>query len=265
MSLIYESLKKNAAAPQPPPPAPVHTPRRLVPLRVVRRIAVGVSILAACVGAGWALVHWVQGEVERLGPRLQATRTIEPAPAPPTAPTQAPPPPPAQEILPQAPPPPPPAPVRTKIGIEDLARPTLELEQVFSQRARHNQRVLELERDLAAAWGAQDTARVRQLLESLRRVAGAGSAVVRRWEGALALRAGNGAQAEAIFRGLVAEGRADATTRLYLAQALLAQNRIPEAREELTRLVAQYPENRAARRLLTTLASQAPQSQAARP
>ncbi|BDV02079.1 hypothetical protein TDMWS_21640 [Thermodesulfomicrobium sp. WS] len=245
MSLIYESLKKNAAAPQPPPLAPVHAPRRMVPLRVLRRIAVGVGILAACVGAGWALVSWVQGEVERLGPRLQATRAIEPVPAPtPPAEPPAPPAPQAPQALqPQTPPTPPPAPVRTKIGIEDLARPTLELEQVFSQRARHNQRVLELSGQLATAWNHKDLPQVRRLVAGLRTTAGATSPLVRRWEGILALHDGQTAIAEARFRALVAEGHGDRTTRLYLAQILLSQNKRLEAQAELSRLAAEFPED----------------------
>lgn len=266
MSLIYDSLKKTAEPAEAPPVAQIRQRRgRLVPIKMARRLAVGLGILAACVGAGWGVVAWVQGEVERLGPRLQAARTVEPAPAPETP---APPPPalaaPPADLRP-ATPTPPPAPVRTRIGVEDLARPTLELEQVFAQRARHNQRILELERDLAAAWGQGDLVRVRQLVASLRQTAGAGSPAVRRWEGVLALREGDAARAEAVFRGLLAEGRADRATRLYLAQSLLAQGQAQAAREELTRLLAQHPDDAEARRLVADLAAQDRHFQATAP
>ncbi len=256
MSLIYDSLKKTAEPIAPPPVAAIQRRARLIPIKVLRRLAVGLGILGACIGAGWGLVVWMQGEVERLGPRLQAARAIEPVPSTETPAPPAPSPQPAAppvELRP-ATPPPPPAPVRTKIGIEDLARPTLELEQVFAQRARHNQRVLELERDLTAAWSQGDLVRVRASLASLRQLAGPQSPMVRRWEGMLTLREGDARQAEAIFRGLLAEGRTDLTTRLLLARALLAQGQSEAARQEVRQILDAHPDNQEAKRLWSSLA-----------
>jgi tetratricopeptide (TPR) repeat protein len=234
MSLIYDSLKKTVAEPEPAPVAQIRRQRRLVPLHVLRRSLIALGILGLVVAAGAALVFWVREEVQRLGPRLQEARTVPLAEPEPPQPSAAPAPAPAPEaLLRTAPPPPPPTPVRTKIGIEDLARPTLELEALFTQKAKTNQRILDIERQMHAAWAQQDANRVRSLLTDLRQTAGPHSAVVQRWEGVLALAEGRPAQAEAVFRKLQAEGRDDAPTRTALAQALLAQNRTAEAHKLL--------------------------------
>lgn len=253
MSLIYDSLKKTVATPEPPPVSKIRRQRRLAPLRVLRRALVTLGILGAVMGAGFTLVFWVRSEVERLGPRLQAARTLPPvenASTPPPAPPAAQPP---QVDLSLAPPPPPPSPVRTKIGIEDLARPTLELETLFTQKARTNQRVLELERQLHAAWQAQKFAELQALAGQLAGIVGKESAVVQRWQGMLALGQGDYAAAEALFRGLKATGRDDPATRMALAQSLLAQNKIAEARRAVRGLEERAGQDPALRRLLEAL------------
>ncbi len=256
MSLIYKSLqhvaredgrgRASAAMPR-------HAPGSVA---LTKRFAIFLTVLMAASAASAGLIWWLRGELERIGPRMDvhyqqpddtpeaapATVNATPAPAPEQAPTIT--------AMPRLSTPAKIAPtVQTRIGIEDLAKPTLELEQLFAQRAKRNQRIMDLDRQLTAAWTHDDMIRVSALLTDLRRTAGAEAALPRKWDGALALRQKHFARAEEIFSVLVKERRNDATARINLVQALLGQGKRDQARTEQDRLQRDFPDNAKVREL----------------
>ena len=260
MSLIYKSLQQvaqNNGQGGTGRSMPRHAPGNV---GLTKRLVIFLAILTGVSAAGYGLIWWLRGELDHIGPQLdaayqQAVETERPVPeavnatpAPAPAPVAMPAAMPRLSTPPRISPP-----VQTKIGIEDLAKPTIELEQLFVQRAKRNQRIMELDHQLATAWAHDDLIRVGTLLTELRRTAGAQSSLPRKWEGALALRHGNFAQAEAIFSRLIQERRGDIGARINLVQALLGQNKHTQARLEHDRLRAEFPNDAKVRELRLAL------------
>ncbi len=255
MSLIYKSLQQvsREETRRSGVPMPRHAPGAV---GLTKRLVIFLTILLCVSVAGYGLIWWLHGELDRIGPQMEVkyqqpedylesepvTVNATPAPAPePVAPST---------VIPLLSTPPKIAPpVQARVGIEDLARPTLELEQLFTQRAKLNQRIMDLDRQLALSWAHEDLTEFEALLAQLRQLAGPQGSLARKWEGALALRKGQFAYAEDIFAGLVHERRGGVSAGINLVQALLGQNKFDQARAEQQRLQRDYPDNAKVREL----------------
>lgn len=268
MSLIYQSLQETAktdgqGAPRHPL---VHRPPRGTGF--TGRLAIFLTIALLLCAAAYGVLWWLRGELQRLEPRRHsaANHIIDEA-ANATLPGQS-----VTNLVAngsrQAPtalpesngglpplslPPRPNTPTQTKIGIEDLVKPTMDLERLFVQRANRNQRIMELDKQLATAWEHPDPTRQDRALAELTKVSGADSVLVRKWRGALALRRGEYAKAERLFSRLAREKPTDVPIRINYIQTLLGLREYPRARQEWRRLDSEHPNHAVVRDLLILL------------
>ena len=262
MSLIYKSLQRVRTDNTPQSvKASFKKPRRNFSLGLSRRLAGFLVVCMVFSLAGFVFFSWVQREVERLEPRTHGSpspmtivsRQDEPVAAHATASNTT-----AvkvAEVLEKArergqkelPPLSKPTKVRMetrkKLGMEDLVKPTTDLERHFASLARRNQAIAQLEKTLVRQWRGGQTSDAEATLEKMEDIAGAESVLVRKWKGMLALAQGMYDKAEDIFRELIRNGAGELSVRLNLVQCLVAQGRTEEARKALQSLKQDFPGN----------------------
>ena len=132
---------------------------------------------------------------------------------------------------------------KKKLGMEDLVKPTMDLERHFATLARKNQSILELEKKLVQHWKRGRVDEAAEILKELEQAAGKKSVLVRKWQGLIVLQKGEYAVAEDTFRSLLDDAAEDLTVRLNLVQALLAQGKTENARKEMGRVKKDFPGN----------------------
>lgn len=132
---------------------------------------------------------------------------------------------------------------RKKVGMEDLVKPTTELENHFAARARRNQAILSLEQRLVELWRLGDVKGAAEVLRDLEQKAGPESALVRKWQGIMALKGRRYREAERLFRSVLVSGGDQPAIRINLVQALVGQGKAREIDEELERLKSDFPAN----------------------
>lgn len=125
--------------------------------------------------------------------------------------------------------------------MEDLVKPSTDLERHFAAKARKNQLILRLEQRLRDRWRKGDAAGVRAALEELESSAGRDSALVRKWQGAVALKEKRYAEAEGVFRSVLRSAGDDLAVRINLVQVLAVQGKQQEAEQELGRMQKDFP------------------------
>ncbi|MFA7166030.1 MAG: tetratricopeptide repeat protein [Desulfoplanes sp.] len=132
---------------------------------------------------------------------------------------------------------------KKKLGMEDLVKPTTDLERHFASLARKNQSIMELEKNLVQNWKRNRLNDAAINLKALEQAAGEKSVLVGKWKGLIALKQGQYAVAEDLFRSLLAEASDDLTVRLNLVQSILAQGNIEGAKKELLSVKKDFPGN----------------------
>ncbi|MFA7064867.1 MAG: tetratricopeptide repeat protein [Bacilli bacterium] len=132
---------------------------------------------------------------------------------------------------------------KKKLGMEDLVKPTTDLERHFASLARKNQSIMELEKKLVQNWKRNRLDDAAINLKALEQAAGKKSVLVGKWKGLMALKQGQYAVAEDLFRSLLAEASDDLTVRLNLVQSILAQGNIEGAKKELLSVKKDFPGN----------------------
>lgn len=132
---------------------------------------------------------------------------------------------------------------KKKLGMEDLVKPTTDLERHFASLARKNQSILELEKTLVQNWKRNRFDEAANTLQALEQAAGKKSVLVRKWKGLMALKEGKYAAAENLFRSLLTDASDDLTVRLNLVQSILAQGNMDSAKQELLRVKKDFPGN----------------------
>ena len=261
MSLIYKSLQRvrNDAAAPPVAVKKKARPKRVYSSGMSKRVGVFFVTLAVFSLIGFLFFSWVQQEIERLAPRRHDTRPAmergldreaeqqekaagaEDATAAKVAQVLAA----AKKKVQKALPPlSKPTKVnldtRKKVGMEDLVKPTTDLEHHFAAKVRQNQAILSLEQRLVDRWRRGDDAGAKAALEELQRKAGAESFLVRKWQGMMALKEKRYAEAEGMFRSLLRRAD-DLALRINLVQVLAVQGKRHEADRELARLQRDFP------------------------
>lgn len=132
---------------------------------------------------------------------------------------------------------------KKKLGMEDLVKPTTDLERHFASLARKNQSILELEKNLVQNWKRNRLDAAAKNLKDLEQAAGKKSILVRKWKGLIALKQGKYAAAEDMFRSLLADASDDLAVRLNLIQSIIAQGDTERAQQELLRVKKDFPGN----------------------
>lgn len=262
MSLIYKSLQRvrNDTALR-PVKVSFKKPKRDFSLGLSKRLAGFLVVCLVFSLAGFVFYSWVNREVTRLSPRTERSRISvaevpkkdDPEGVNATASgdtavnvagvlEKA-----RKKVQKELPPLTKPTKVRLeprkKLGMEDLVKPTRDLERHFASLARRNQSIAELEKQLVRQWRAGKTMEAKKTLEKLEGIAGAKSILVRKWKGFLELALGKFEQAENIFRDLIQDGAGELSVRLNLVQCLIAQGKTEEGRTMLERLKQDFPGN----------------------
>jgi predicted Zn-dependent protease len=258
MSLIYKSLQRVQNGEDAPS---VMVPRR----QQKRNFSMGISkqlggflvVFVVFSLLGFLFFTWVQQEVTRLSPKVQSNRTSvekvldkekdatiangtvqEAANASAVVIEKV------EKILPALT-----KPTKVqfttkkKLGMEDLVKPTTDLERHFASLARKNQSIMELEKKLVQNWKRNRLDDAAINMKALEQAAGKKSVLVGKWKGLIALKQGKYAVAEDLFRSLLAEASDDLTVRLNLVQSILAQGNIEGAKKELLSVKKDFPGN----------------------
>lgn len=268
MSLIYKSLQRvrNEAAAPPVAVKKRAQRKRAYSTGVSKRLGVFLASFALLSLLGLVFFSWMQKEIERLAPRVHDKQTAmeraldrrpdpqdeaEAARAEGEKNTRAT----VARVLARAeekvqkalPPLSKPRKVnldtRKKVGMEDLVKPTTELEKHFADRARRNQAILSLEQRLIKAWQQGDAAGTAAALHNLEREVGPSSALIRKWKGIMALNEKRYQDAERLFRSILRSGGDQPSVRINLIQALAGQTKHAEMEQELRQLKIDFPAN----------------------
>ena len=279
MSLIYKSLQRvrnDAAA----PPVAVNKRaqrKRAYSTGVSKRLGVFLVLFAMFSLLGFFFFTWVEKEIERLAPRVDDKRTameqvLEQQPdrqANATEDTleqttkinvarvlaEA-----GKKVQKSLPPLSKPRKVnldtRKKVGMEDLVKPTTELEKHFATKARRNQAILSLEQRLVEHWRQGDAEGTAVVLHELEQKAGPESALVRKWQGTMALKDKRYREAERLFRSILRSGGDQPGVRINLIQALVGQGKSAEMEQELRRLKIDFPVNDKVARFVSRIRQQ---------
>ena len=262
MSLIYKSLQRvQNGETDPPVVVPKRRLKRNYSTGTSRRMGSFLVVFALFSLLGFLFFTWVQQEVTRFSPQLQANHNamenaLKPEKEVPVNATSAN----ATErkvadvlavaskkvekTLPALS-----KPTKVqfvakkKLGMEDLVKPTTDLERHFASLARKNQSILELEKNLVQNWKRNRLDAAIKNLKDLEEAAGKKSVLVRKWKGLIALKQGKYADAEDIFRTLLADASDDLAVRLNLVQSILAQGNTERAQQELFRVKKDFPGN----------------------
>lgn len=129
-----------------------------------------------------------------------------------------------------SPAPQPSAPPAGRLATVDLAfAPSESLEAYFAAQAKRNQTLLDQERNVAKTFAAGDAAAAQKQLHGYLQRVGENSVAAARWKGYQALKEGRFADAENVYRTLLASRPDDSESAYNFLVALLKQNKKSDA------------------------------------
>ena len=124
---------------------------------------------------------------------------------------------------------------------EPLKKPTIALEKHFTRQANKYQALLEVQSILITEVSAGRVDKVKKELTAITKNLGEKSFYRLKWEGYLALKEKNYAEAEALYRKALAKNPLDKEARINLALALLGQKKRSEAEKIYKQLKSEFP------------------------
>ncbi|WP_457571677.1 tetratricopeptide repeat protein [Desulfovulcanus sp.] len=125
--------------------------------------------------------------------------------------------------------------------VEELKKPTIALEKHFTRQANKNQALLEVQSKLITEVSAGRVEKVKKELTVITKKLGEKSFYRLKWEGYLALKEKNYAEAEALYRKALAKNPMDKEARINLTLALLGQKKRTEAEKIYKQLKSEFP------------------------